>query len=126
MAHEIGHNLGADHAKYKGFIMSISDSLNEVNFSPVTVDVLQTNLDFVRKTRNCFNMEYIETFSVCGNGKIEGDEECDCGLSYESCQDPCCYAAQISSEDLTLNASATPCRRHTQPRCYQEPPTRFK
>ena len=58
-------------------------------------------------------------FSVCGDYKVEGDEECDCGMSYETCGDPCCYSAHISSEDLAWNKSAVPCRRHRSPICLR-------
>ena len=116
----MGHNLGADHIKSDGYIMSSRGSYNEVIFHPVTIEVIQKNLDYVRKTYNCFTSDVIETFSACGNGIKEGEEECDCGMSYGTCQDPCCYPSNISSADLTLNASATPCRRHLQPRCFQQ------
>ena len=50
-------------------------------------------------------------FSFCGNGILEGFEECDCGLHYMDCDDPCCYAAYINPSDLQQNASAVPCRK---------------
>ena len=58
-------------------------------------------------------------FSVCGDYRVEGDEECDCGMSYETCSDPCCYAAHISPRDLSWNVSAVPCRRHRSPVCLK-------
>jgi len=57
---------------------------------------------------------------VCGDRKVEQPwEECDCGLDYRDCQDACCYPATISAADLSVNISAQPCARHTQPRCLQ-------
>ena len=63
--------------------------------------------------RDCFTEleeSEAEDFSVCGDGVVEGAEECDCGLSYRTCGDPCCYAAHIDPGDLAANKSATPCR----------------
>ena len=31
-----------------------------------------------------------ETGAFCGNGIIEGDEECDCGENESPCRDKCC------------------------------------
>ena len=33
---------------------------------------------------------------MCGNNLIEGEEECDCGLSYKYCNDACWYGPFIS------------------------------
>ena len=60
-----------------------------------------------------------EPFSLCGDHVVEGDEECDCGLHYETCSDPCCYAAHISASDLDANATATPCRTNRKHICLQ-------
>ena len=54
---------------------------------------------------------------------IEGAEECDCGMSYTTCSDPCCYAAHISPDDLSWNSTAVPCRTHRSPICIN--PFRF-
>ena len=62
-------------------------------------------------------------FSICGDYKVEGDEECDCGMSYLTCSDPCCYAAHISPDDLSWNSTAVPCRTHRSPICIN--PFRF-
>ena len=59
----------------------------------------------------------IELTSICGDFQVHGDEECDCGIYYHECSDPCCYSAQISSRDIAWNASAIPCRRHQSPIC---------
>ncbi len=120
-AHEVGHNLGANHDEDvncpENFIMSSSGSnLANPKFSSCSVDEMTTQL---RKTlanprSNCLvdkpEDEDKDDFSVCGNGVVEGEEECDCGLSYLTCGDPCCYAAHIDPSDLASNASATPCR----------------
>ena len=36
----------------------------------------------------------------CGNRIVESiwGEECDCGKTYEQCDDPCCYPFMISEE----------------------------
>ena len=52
---------------------------------------------------------------------MTGEEECDCGPSWEECADPCCYPASLTSEDLASNSSALPCTRHTQPLCSHNP-----
>ena len=65
------------------------------------------------RKRNCLKLKPAsdpEDFSVCGNGIVEGDEECDCGFHYQACSDPCCYAAHINPRDQELNRTATPCR----------------
>eukprot|EP00092_Neocalanus_flemingeri_P004719 GFUD01005084.1.p1 GENE.GFUD01005084.1~~GFUD01005084.1.p1 ORF type:complete len:416 (-),score=117.14 GFUD01005084.1:751-1998(-) len=55
---------------------------------------------------------------VCGDLKVEEPfEECDCGPTYEQCNDPCCYPASISQEDLKLNSSAKPCTRNKSNIC---------
>ena len=41
----------------------------------------------------------------------EPGEECDCGPSWEECEDPCCYPATLTKEDLAANSSALPCTR---------------
>jgi hypothetical protein len=41
-----------------------------------------------------------DDISFCGNYTVEGDEECDCGLSYLHCNDPCCYAGNYNCKTL--------------------------
>jgi len=55
---------------------------------------------------------------VCGDREVEIPlEECDCGLNYEQCDDPCCYPATVSEEDLKLNDTAKPCTRNQKDIC---------
>ena len=55
---------------------------------------------------------------VCGDKKVEEPlEECDCGYDYEHCDDPCCYPATVSEQDLSLNSSAKPCTRNQKDIC---------
>ncbi len=56
-------------------------------------------------------------FSFCGDLALEGEEECDCGLHYETCSDPCCYPAHIHPADLAENDTAQPCRRNRKHLC---------
>lgn len=57
----------------------------------------------------------------CGDQEVTGEEECDCGLSWAECADPCCYPASLTAEDLASNRSALPCTRHAQPMCSHNP-----
>ena len=47
--------------------------------------------------------------SVCGNGVLEAGEDCDCGQTELTCDDPCCYPALISPQERAANTSARPC-----------------
>jgi hypothetical protein len=126
-AHEVGHNLAADHDEDAGcppnYIMSSSGSnLKDPQFSSCSIHEMSKELS--KKLRNprstCLTEiaeENKEDFSLCGNGEVEGDEECDCGLSYLTCGDPCCYAAHIDPYELSVNKSATPCRRSSSHNC---------
>merc|ERR1712002_613472 len=53
----------------------------------------------------------------CGNVIVEDNEECDCGMSHSECDDPCCYPAQLTEDDLKLNTSAKGCARHQSDIC---------
>lgn len=130
-AHEVGHNMGAEHDEDvncgSGYIMSSSGSTKlshtDQEFSQCSIEAIHKCIDDVksRRYKNCFKHKIQKTndedFSICGDYKVEGDEECDCGMSYQSCSDPCCYAAHISPKDLAWNASAVPCRTHKSPNC---------
>ena len=52
-------------------------------------------------------------------------EECDCGQSWSECEDPCCYPATLTEEDLATNSSALPCTRNTGPLCRANPGQTF-
>ena len=124
-AHEVGHNLGANHdtendCADSGFLMgeSIVDETDKL--SSCSKNEIKNNLQKKRqRVKGCLNKKPPQKYSICGDFKVEGNEECDCGISFTDCNDPCCYASTISPEDLALNNSATPCRTHQAPRCIQ-------
>ena len=139
-AHEVGHNMGAEHDEdagcSSGFIMSESGSPKrshmDQEFSNCSITAIHNQIKSVknhrqRRKKTCFKHRFQKSndldFSICGDYKVDGDEECDCGMSYESCSDPCCYAAHISPDDLSWNESAVPCRTHRSPICIN--PFRF-
>ena len=63
---------------------------------------------------------------VCGDKKVdEPGEECDCGQDWAECEDPCCYPANLTQEDLATNSSALPCTRNSGPLCTATPAKTF-
>ena len=57
--------------------------------------------------------------SFCGNHLVEDGEECDCGLDYPLCRDPCCYPGMITHQDRLDNHTARPCHTHTKLSCIK-------
>jgi len=108
--------LGADHDENagcsSGYVMSKSgtDASDEnAQFSSCSLGVVSANLTTLvaNPMKNCFQQVSRKSdgrdFSFCGDEIVSGEEECDCGLRYWDCDDPCCYAAHINPEDKALN-----------------------
>ncbi|CAF3627649.1 unnamed protein product [Rotaria sp. Silwood1] len=112
-AHEVGHNLGAEHddekcggdATYGHYIMyrRATTGLEENNnkfsncsmekMGPVVISVKNELVGKINCLTECSQVGY------CGNRNVEDDEECDCGFISE-CTDDCCYPAGGSDAKL--------------------------
>nr|XP_019575544.1 PREDICTED: disintegrin and metalloproteinase domain-containing protein 21-like [Rhinolophus sinicus] len=96
VAHELGHTLGMRHDEefclcgQRGCIMNAvrvpADSFTNCSYA-----------DFTKTTLNqgwCLHtppsLGEVLTLKRCGNGVVEGEEECDCGSTKQCEQDPCC------------------------------------
>jgi len=116
LAHEIGHNFGAQHdedtqcaPQGNNFIMAESGSNDkDLQFSPCSLHDMNTRMEEVIDPSNnkhfdtCFTDKEQDASrpSFCGNSVVEYGEECDCGLDYRTCPDPCCYAGRPDPADL--------------------------
>lgn len=68
---------------------------------------------------NIFVMYYLlaTNGTFCGNKIVEEGEECDCGFTYEECEESCCYPRQVNEDDRHRNSVAAGCRRKPHTRC---------
>lgn len=132
LAHEIGHNFGAYHDedttcnnKPNNYIMAMSgSSLEHPEFSPCSLNDMQDRMSTILRNqeKSCFVQSPEDPHSVpsfCGNHIVEDGEECDCGLDYHLCRDPCCYPGMITHQDRVNNRTARPCHTHTKLSCLK-------
>ncbi|XP_076460150.1 ADAM 17-like protease [Babylonia areolata] len=129
-AHELGHNWGAEHdpdtdecspssvfgsGKYLMYAYSVNgyDSNNNV-FSPCSKRDIGAVL--ASKAEACFSKTPDEN-KLCGNGKVDGEEECDAGYLGQFNLDPCC-----SSECLLIgSATCSPVNHECCQNCFVAP-----
>ncbi|CAL8109487.1 unnamed protein product [Orchesella dallaii] len=130
LAHEIGHNFGSPHdypnkcrpgGSDGNFIMFASatsgDRPNNSKFSECSIRNISSVLDAIihdNKKVNCF---IATNGTFCGNKIVEEGEECDCGFTYEECEEQCCYPRQVSAKDKMENSDAAGCKRKPAARC---------
>ncbi|KAM7381470.1 hypothetical protein PAMA_012353 [Pampus argenteus] len=128
VAHEMGHNLGMNHddnrcnCNGKSCIMAAS-ATGSTTFSTCSAKDFETLI--LRGggvcLRNQPSLLDVVGIAVCGNGLLEGDEQCDCGTP-EECNNECCNPATCKltpgsacaqgscCSSCQIKVSGTPCR----------------
>ena len=101
----MGHNFGLRHVNGPGFIMSATSSPGDGgNWSASTVAAFD-GLVTPSSTLACLDDAYVErTGPFCGDGIVEGGEECDPGISTA---DACCTGCALVSGCVC--ATTDPC-----------------
>ncbi|XP_053176465.1 disintegrin and metalloproteinase domain-containing protein 10 [Scomber japonicus] len=133
-AHEVGHNFGSPHDsgiectpgesklqenKEKGnYIMysraTSGDKHNNNKFSICSTRNISAVL--LKKRNDCF----VESGQpICGNGLVEGEEQCDCGYS-DQCRDQCCFSANEAEGNRCKLKPGKICSPSQGPCCTSE------
>ncbi|KAH9508654.1 Disintegrin and metalloproteinase domain-containing protein 10, partial [Bulinus truncatus] len=134
-AHEVGHNFGAPHdttatcapygtsepnAASGNYIMFPSATQgnmpNNAKFSSCSISAITKVLETLEpngKRKNCFQSS---GNAFCGNGVVEGIEECDCGYQ-EQCSDQCCNPKIDSNNSSCTLRSGVTCSPSQGPCC---------
>lgn len=110
LAHELGHSLGMWHdgdsniCPSSGFVMTAiydPDGPFATQFSDCSL--VDGNAFLASASASCitFDSQPAHPAAYCGDGKIEGVEQCDCGPLGCEGRNPCC------NDDCTLKAGAT-------------------
>lgn len=114
MAHELGHNHGSPHDETAACSPGGDDG-NFIMFPQATDGAKRNNRLFSLCSRNSISSSFLNKREscfksqreVCGNGFVEGDEECDCG---DECDGSCCNeeckvadGKQCSPQDAVAN-----------------------
>jgi len=95
VAHEIGHNFGANHDSTSNNLMypSLSDSTNP-QFSSISLTAIKSVM--AASASKCFIAKSISGIGKCGNGWLDDGEECDCGVN--------CSNSSFCTSTCTLKA----------------------
>uniref|UniRef100_A0A6J0TXB9 Disintegrin and metalloproteinase domain-containing protein 17 n=1 Tax=Pogona vitticeps TaxID=103695 RepID=A0A6J0TXB9_9SAUR len=122
--HELGHNFGAEHdpdgmpecaptedqgGKYVMYPIAVSgDHENNKMFSNCSkVSILRT---IETRAPECFKER---SNKVCGNSRVDDDEECDPGL-LRLYDDPCCTSECMLKKNATCSDRNSPCCKGCQ------------
>jgi hypothetical protein len=130
MAHEMGHNLGMQHDDYTApapvnancnaqpnCIMSASVNIYAANgqwstCSVAWIDTFMASTYGSGAAAACLEAAYTGSLwnstAVCGDGLVQGAEQCDC-LNQNCSADPCCNAATCSLTSGSVCSASDPC-----------------
>lgn len=114
IAHEMGHNFGMDHddpenCECTNCIMAAAVlSKPPRHWSQCSIDELNYGLH--HGLDHCLRNKPKMLFesSTCGNGFVEADEECDCGLP-QFCENSCCNPKTCKRRDNATCATGSCC-----------------
>lgn len=129
-AHELGHSFGSQHDYPKDCLFDRDGGaylmhwqgpkgFHESNYELSSCSVRNISLALkmlARDNRDCLTPVPIST---CGNGILEGWEECDCGFDETECHDKCCNPASLGDQGCTLTEGSQ-CSPSEGPCCSWE------
>ncbi|RXG51727.1 Disintegrin and metalloproteinase domain-containing protein 8 [Armadillidium vulgare] len=104
IGHEMGHTLGAQHdGQNCGFkSLRVKCIMTSSAWSNCSLMYIAKNIDRFHCLKNVPIL--LTKYSHCGNGRIDKDEQCDCG-PVGSCSNPCCEAKTCKLKSHAVCAS---------------------